>query len=407
MRDNLILFGVGGHNFVLLIWYFIKFKKIPNLFFLAPSDWPGPRTLKFYVYDVICRIISKTVHVDDVSFAVDSEHMADACINSYCTFYRTSNVDTSDFRFKSIERAYCAGVRQAYFFRSKFPITGDFYVYNGRWCQVAAFLHHLNISQYKSDLFYVESIFPSAGRRVFCSKVPPWDPSCRIKLADDLMEALPLNDDLKLKLIDDFFVSRKSGCDRDGKLFSTVSAASTKRNFDIVGFTSSMDEQIGLAPELTPESVGNVIDGFVDALCEFSSLGYSVCIRHHPNMLYSSNHDILIWNTRFKKLADHNVFVFGADADVSSYSLIESAPVIFSLGSTIGAEAVYSGRLVWDFNEYSVTRLSNVTRKYNANEVHNSLINGAMSRNLEPDELRSVFLRYVIAMTNIGDKFAI
>lgn len=406
MRSNqyLLFFGVGGHNFLLLIWYLMTHRQIPRILFLEPIGWPYKRTFKYYIYFILQKIISKTVYTKN-KFDVDNRYFDNNVItNTYCSHFRTTKIDESDDNFISVKKAYTSGSTAAQIIMKSSAKIDTLFVFNGRWVQAKSFIDCLTNAKLVRQVIYLDAIFPRGGRRIFSSSIEPWQPHCRLHIADDKIRCENMTHVKIERSVSDFFHARRFGLDRDGKRFSTQEAPYIQKNYDLAGFTSSIDEQIGLFPHYTADYVNQIADIFIAELAHFASLGYEVCVRHHPNMIGVSAYDKKLWDARFCTLRTAGVDVFDELSEVSSYSIIDNTAVVLTMGSTIGAEARFVGKPVYDFHPESIVLHSGIVKKYDRETALMALSKPSTQTVSKDKDQLMKFYRYTTAMTRIGVK---
>lgn len=400
----LLFFGVGGHNFLLLIWYLMTHQRIPRILFLEPISWPYKRTFKYYFYLILQKIISKTVYTKNLSHMYDNYLDNRVITNTYCSHFRTTKIDVTDDNFVSVKEAYISGRTAAHIIMHGSAEIDTLFVFNGRWVQAKSFIDCLMNAKIIRQVTYLDAIFPRGGRRIFSSSIEPWQPHCRLYIADEKIRHENMNPTEIERSVSDFFHSRRFGRDRDGKRFSTQRATVIQKKYDLAGFTSSMDEQIGLFSHYTADYVNQIADTFIAELAHFASLGYKVCVRHHPNMIGVSEYDKELWKERFYNLRTAGVDVYDELSEVSSYSIIDNTAAILTLGSTIGAEARFVGKSVYDFHPESIVLNSGIVNKYDRETVLMYLCELSTANSTENKVEMSNLYRYTTAMSRIGVK---
>jgi hypothetical protein len=110
-------------------------------------------------------------------------------------------------------------------------------------------------------------------------------------------------------------------------------------------FTSSQDEFELLGSMWKKSKWENQWKAFEAVIEKFSSLGYLVRIRVHPNFLNKSRHERKETGKILKTLAHCHpkLILFKASDRVNSYSLLFDSSLVVVWGSTIGLEAVRLG----------------------------------------------------------------
>ena len=379
-------------------------QRIPRILFLEPISWPYKRTFKYYFYFILQKIISKTVYTKNQSHLNDNYLDNRVITNTYCSHFRTTKIDVTDGNFVRVKEAYINGRTAAKVVMHGSDEIDTLFVFNGRWVQAKSFIDCLTNAKLVRQVTYIDAIFPRGGRRIFSSSFEPWQPHCRLHIADEKIRHENITPTEIERSVSDFFHSRRFGLDRDGKRFSTQQAPVIQTKYDLAGFTSSIDEQIGLFSHYTADYVNQIADTFVAELAYFASLRYRVCIRHHPNMIGVSEYDKKLWEERFTTLRTAGVDIYDELSEVSSYSIIDNSAAILTIGSTIGAEARFVGKSVYDFHPESMVLHSGVVNKYDRETVLMSLCK-LSTENLTEGKIEMLNLyRYTTAMARIGVK---
>lgn len=109
-------------------------------------------------------------------------------------------------------------------------------------------------------------------------------------------------------------------------------------------FTTSDDEyeESGLAK--TAGAWPDQFSALVEASRVARNLGARLAVRIHPNMVRKAPADRQRWRELLSKNEFDSVLVIDEQSPISSYELLDRSQVVFTVGSTIGAEAVYWGK---------------------------------------------------------------
>jgi hypothetical protein len=109
----------------------------------------------------------------------------------------------------------------------------------------------------------------------------------------------------------------------------------------VVFFTSS-DDEVAAISEDWDSPWGSQIEAAQSLIDSFKTRsGDKLIIRVHPNLLNKNKYDQKLWT---ELQVNPNVTIVSASSDVDSYALLDESRGVLTFGSTIGVEAVFSGK---------------------------------------------------------------
>ena len=121
-------------------------------------------------------------------------------------------------------------------------------------------------------------------------------------------------------------------------------------NKNAVVFTSSPDEYAYAGDEWKKSTWKNQHDAITSIVAELTQKNISVSVRFHPNGLYKSGSEKRRINRFSKQLARNfpHIAIYGFADGINSYDLVRSAQKVVVWCSTIGAEAIWLGKEVFN-----------------------------------------------------------
>ena len=215
---------------------------------------PPPSQLTFSAYSSICDILLN-------NFSFKNRSIID-------TISYQPKVDQIDF----LSRYYSLGLT----LDTSHGIR-DIYIFNGRYAPQYSFV--LGCRDAGLNVFHIEVTRDKSSTFVYACSSSLWHPNRVVELFEKYYD--PQYDYLK------FYNQRSCGLDPEGLRFKRNQKSSLR--FDIIYYTSTPYEFIGFGLDAT--SYLNITKRIFDELIYFSSQGYRVAIREHPNFITSSQLD--------------------------------------------------------------------------------------------------------------------
>lgn len=215
-------------------------------------------------------------------------------------------------------------------------------VLNGRFPHQAGVVHASRVMEKRVLLL------EHGGSRGDDVHLDTWAPNDRKSFQRKYLEA-PSNGKLESvsKFLDNWFQQRADTKQNPfARHFASGTVANGKSSGSMALFlTSSPDEFVGLGDSWRPYKWTTQVDAFREVMHQVSSLGYETCLRMHPNGLNKSWAQLLRETSSLRALKA--TCTYESHEQVSTYSLIESASVVFVWGSTAGLEAAAMGKPVY------------------------------------------------------------
>jgi hypothetical protein len=154
--------------------------------------------------------------------------------------------------------------------------------------------------------------------------------------------------EMALKEAEAFYANRRRGHSEDWWSFVSLQASDRLPNGwdasckNIVIFNSSEDERAAAGDEWKNGIYGTQSVGISQIVNDLQRLQpcSRVYLRMHPNLKGVENADI----RRLLSISSPNFFLIGAESDISSYALMQSADAVLTFGSTMGIEAAFWGK---------------------------------------------------------------
>ncbi|MGE5452538.1 MAG: hypothetical protein ACM3VZ_11945 [Acidobacteriota bacterium] len=407
-RPTLFFFNISI-SLLWSIWYiFTTHGRVPRLIFLYGPAWPLPRSRFRICFDNFARTFFCTLSkLSNLIASVDLrgkdkknipaevvpiDQIYRVAENTVATINRTAFIRFFSIEmFKAQEAAkdgYVSGL--ALTKNRTFPDVEFAYVLNGRWAPIHMFLQALQDRGTVKQLRYLEVIDSPTGKRIFESITHPWE----IRTFYDLAKSAQ---DRNLVLTPTpFFEFRRKGLDKDGAKFAKSQTQRYNKAIDISLFTSSLEEQIGF--NYSSKDAINLTKTALRELARFQLMGYRCALRLHPNTAFKHFRDQRVWQRWAAILNEIGVDVVPPESSVSSYDMIEASTVVLTIGSTIGAEAAYLGKIAFDFLETSLPVLCGCVTSYSRSTCINELSN--IGQSPRPSEV--AFDLFGFANYNIG-----
>ena len=238
------------------------------------------------------------------------------------------------------------------------------------------------------NVFHIEVTRDKSSTFVYACSSSLWHPNRVVELFEKYYD--PQYDYLK------FYNQRSCGLDPEGLRFKRNQKSSLR--FDIIYYTSTPYEFIGFGLDAT--SYLNITKRIFDELIYFSSQGYRVAIREHPNFITSSQLDQDYYSDLCNKARDAGVIVFDSLSEIDSYSLFDNHSIVISAGSTIGGELAYLGNPVLEFNPLSLSLSLGLTKFYSRDLLISYLVN----RNSFQHSPRLSFKKFAFINSCFGHK---
>jgi len=146
-----------------------------------------------------------------------------------------------------------------------------------------------------------------------------------------------------------FFTDRRSGNPGTWKSFTTdqidgaLPAGWDDSHYNVVLFTSSEDEFVGISPQWEGPIYASQLDGVRDLAGSFLSSSdpdLRLYVRIHPNAATLSDS----YTHALMQLVNSKVIVIPALSPISSYDLLDKADKVVTFGSTMAIESLYWGK---------------------------------------------------------------
>ena len=119
----------------------------------------------------------------------------------------------------------------------------------------------------------------------------------------------------------------------------------SEKNYNIVIFNSTMEEQVGI-PGRDPPIYRDELDGLARIAKSLDgTANIKVFIRMHPNLKGCENSQV----KEIRKIVNRHsslISLISSESTISSYALIDKCNLVVSMGSTIGVEACFWGKPV-------------------------------------------------------------
>jgi len=380
MKDQTLLRGQSVNREIYILvyevsittlytWLMVKAKygrsARVTIFFLDNSEWPQKR-IKKYAASFLIRLgvfsplsqflasrhrffqrTSDTLELDNNSLKMMAENSA--VYFSSSVFVDNLHADLSRY-YKLAQQGQADAVELL----SACGDNPEFYVYNGRFCYVFAMTSLLKKNRAK--VYTVERTNRLRLFNYYSSSECPWEIKSFVREAKEELSGCS---DVQLKDICSFYDERMRGLDIDGRRYGQALGTSPQATqlqgnsymYDITYYTASLDEFVGFGIDI--QGVINHEKQTLDVLEEISALGRKVCIRIHPNTVHKAQADQNFWLDKARHLSGKGLEVISPTSKISSYSIMHSSHIIFTNGSTIGAESSYCGK-----RSYSLTKIS-------------------------------------------------
>jgi hypothetical protein len=150
------------------------------------------------------------------------------------------------------------------------------------------------------------------------------------------------------KAAESFYLGRRKGIEQAWVSFTSAQKADTlpdgwdENQHNIVIFNSSEDEFVSIGEEWKNPIYGSQCEGVDKILRDYDDENSHFWLRMHPNLGDVPVAELEEWYELGRKYS--NLTVIAPSSEISSYALVDSASVVLTFGSTMGAEATYWGK---------------------------------------------------------------